>query len=1184
MRFQHSTIEVSGKKRENRIAEAYKSKQTLTKGSKNMDIRVGSRQGGRGNGFRGGSPFKKRQYLTGDFARDMLSLRIKGRIRSPQTRKETMVDETPQFITYLTLALQNISDIIGEDISKMRSKNSVEKSLKKSGKLWEVASFLWLHAEDQPKRDFAKLSKEANEKGEDPDYVAFAKAIVVKLWELRNMFVHWSQHRSAGALVVDKAFYRFVEGELYSAAMPDAIGLGRKSEKMFKLRLFNPHDDAKLQYEFTRKGMIFLVSLALYRHDASEFIQQFPDLQLPPREWEMEKGYKKRIAEEDLVSLRKKGGSIKAILDAFTHYSMRASRTDIDLKNKDYLNFANVLTYLNKVPMASYNYLTLREEAQALAEAAEKSTESEENKRFKYLLHPRQKDRFLTLALAFIEDFHVLDCIRFKRLDITVRPERSRYMFGPIEAGTKNEFGDELSDANGMDRHYVISHGNAEFEYVPEKSDHENRSIRISRLRGRIGEGEIMRLLLAFFTTRDANVPAEKNPANTELQTYLRSYHRILERMLNAKTLDELKFDSPDFKNDFKRVSGKSVDALTKENFVEEMKPFFPAGITRYFVGDEMKLDTRALQDILASKLAARADRASDFLKRLDRLTDWRELDEESRKRVGPPICKIGELKYPPRTCKMTDAQLIKRVLDYINLNLNDPNDKFRQLPRGLRHRGIRDVEFQMLHRDIGRFGSNPDGLWRTLKKREALNGEDGPLEALKARERELFQAEQRRCRGKVDKNGRPLRVGHTLTMLSAAATELYRDTCTEIHETWCRDLADEEAELLPFFCRMYGVRTGMPLDRDSLVKTILGIDLQSWSMAYDYENGAPRTEPRKLEDAKGLIVSQIPVPNLIAIRCMPRPDDGSKFQFNPVFRAFLPYEEGRMALRKYYDVAPLIAYVGSHTDRFNEAVDPSAPGVETRGGQEAEVEFGKLPPKERAGFSRNDVNRAIQEILRVERQDKLLLACAKCYWDRYMDASVQSTMKDKLAGFSFSEFASIGEFFSKHIDDRVSEGVTIRMMPNDFARPVYSVITEHLDELVPLTKPIDGEKGVYSLYDLNLTLKDLQRKENSLRLNFLPAVVNFEILGHEPEEKIGIDALFEHYKKELLAVSKGPLTREEFDAVVAFRNRLVHPRKKDVLEKNEPRPAKKEPLTLSEVGLDFVAGVLRRFGCLRIA
>ena len=1138
---------------------------------------MGMRSHGRGNGFHGGAPFKKREYLSGEFDRDMKSLRIKGLIRSPQTRKEMYVDETPQFITYLTLALQNISDIIGKDISKMREASSVEKAIAKSGNLWKVASFLWIHRAEQPKRDFDKKSKEAEERDEEADYVKYAKSIVVKLWEMRNMFVHSSQPRAAKVLVVNKEFYRFVEGELYGEAIQHSLGDGRKSEKALKQRIFTPHDDSNSCYEFTRKGMIFLVCLALYRHDASEFVQQFPDLQLPPREWEMEKGYKRRMTEEELVALRKKGGSVKAILDAFTYYSMRASRTDIDVQNIDYLNFANILTYLNKVPMASYNYLALKEEAQALADAAAKSTESEENKRFKYLLHPRQKDRFLTLALAFIEDFKVLECIKFKRLDITVRPERSRYMFGKIKEGEKNEFGQELSDANGMDRHYVISHGNAEFEYIPGKDEHYG-DVRIARLRGRIGEGEIMRLLLAYFSTRKPGVAAENNSVNKELNTYLRSYHRILERMLNAKTIDELTLDDSEFRNDFKRVSGKGNDVFTKERFVEEMKPFFPVGITRYFVQDAMNLGTLAQQDVLSSKLSAMEDRASDFLMRLECLTDWRELDEEAKKRIGPPRCKIGELKYPPRTCKMSDAHLVKRVLDYINLNLNDPKDKYRQLPRGMRHRGVRDVEFQLLHRDIGRFGSNPDGLWRTLEKREALNGVDGPLEALKNRERELFKEEQRRCRGKLDKNGRPLRVGHTLTMLAAAATELYRDMCAQLREDWCRDLAPEDAELLPFICRMYGVRTGMPLDKDSLVKTVLGIDLKSWSMAYDYEKGAPRETPRRLEDAKELIVSQVPVPNQIAIRCMPRPADGSKFQFNPAFRAFQPYAEGHMALRKYYDVKPLIEYVGSH-DRLEEAVDPNAPGVETRAGQEAaEGEFGKLPPKDWVGFSRNDVNRAIQEIQRVERQDKLLLACAKCYWDAYMEVTVQTTMKDKLSGFSLPEFASIGQFFSRHIDDAVN-GVTIRMMPNDFARPVYSVIIEHLDELVPQAKPIAGTDSIYSLYDLNLVLKDLQRKENKIRLEYLPAVIKFEILGHEPEEKIGIDALFEHYRKELLAVSKVPLTREEFDAVVAFRNRLVHPVKK---EKGKNKV--KVSLTLSKVDLDFVAGVLSRFGCLRVS
>lgn len=1108
---------------------------------------------------------KKRQYLTGEYTKDMRDLRIKGRIRNPQTRMDTDVDETPQFITYLTLALQNLSDIIGEDLSKKRMAKEVEKALVKSGKLWEVASFLWLHQDDMPKRNYDKTGSAG---GAEPDYVKFAKAITVKLWEFRNMFVHSTVPQAAKALIVDRFFYQFVEGELYAWAISHAMGAGRKTEKTFKLRLFNPHDDSRLKYEFTRKGMIFLVCLALYRHDAMEFIQQFKDIRLAPKEWELKCGLVENCTEKELGDLRRKGGSNKAIIDAFSYYSMRSSRTDIDVMNIRYLNFANILSYLNKVPLASYNYLALEDEVEKLKLAAAKSNESEENKRFKYLLHPRQKDRFLSLALAYIEDFKKLECIRFKRLDVTVRPERSRYMFGPVPEGSKNEFGEEITDANGMNRHYAIVDGKAEFEYVPGKKEHYG-AIRIARLRGSISEGEIMRLMLAMFMRSQGNTEI-KDP-NDVLKEYLLNYHRILERMLNAEDNSDFSLENPDFKNDFKRVSGKGRDALDKNGFVDAMKPFFPSGITRYFTGEGMEPSTVDLQNALSSKLQAMCDHASDFLKRMDCLTDWLSLDRDARLELGDPKCKIGELKYPPRTCRVTDSQLIKWVMAYINLNLTSKEDKYRQLPRGLRHRGVRDFEYQLLHRDIGRFGVDPVVLWRTLEKRAALNGVDGPLEALKAREQELFRDEQRRCRGKFDKNGRPLRVGHTLTMLAYAAAELYIDTCEQLRGVWCGNLEEEDAELLPFICRMYGVRTGMPLDRNSLVKTILGIDLETWSMAYDYENNAPRSEPRKLEEAKNLIVSQVPVPNQIAIRCMSVSQKDDKFLFNPAFRDFKPYENGRMALRGFYDVSPLIKYVRSH-DRLEENVDAYAAGVEIRGGQEpVEGEYGKRPPKKAIGFSRNDVNRAIQDILLCERQDKILLACAKDYWDAYMRDEIKTSLKDKISGFELAECADIGQFFTKSIDDSV-DGVKIRMMPNDFARPVYSVIVEHLKELLPDVSPIPGTDGVYALYDLNLALKDLQRKENSLRIKYLPAIVKFEILGNEPQEKLhgGKDALFEHYKRELCSVSKNPLTREEFDAVVNLRDRLVHP-----IQKKEGAKG------LVNTDINLALATLRRFGCL---
>ena len=82
--------------------------------------------------------FKKpRTYLSGDFRRDMKELRILGRIRNPQKRTEVDVDETPQFVTYLTLALENLSNILGKgkDLSGHKTPDAVLKELADEKKL-----------------------------------------------------------------------------------------------------------------------------------------------------------------------------------------------------------------------------------------------------------------------------------------------------------------------------------------------------------------------------------------------------------------------------------------------------------------------------------------------------------------------------------------------------------------------------------------------------------------------------------------------------------------------------------------------------------------------------------------------------------------------------------------------------------------------------------------------------------------------------------------------------------------------------------------------------------------------------------------------------------------------------------------------------------------------------------------
>lgn len=1123
------------------------------------------------SGFR-----KPRTYLSGDFKRDMKELRIKGTIRNPQTRRDENRDETPQFISYLTLALQNLSEVLGKDDPKYdltgkRTAETVLKALDESGRIGEVASFLWLHRVDEPEGDFGKKVTRAGV--ERPEYEWRARDMVLKLWELRNMFVHSTQDRASKVLVVEPDFYRFIEGELYGEARMHALGAGRKSEKVFKLKLFTPNNDAKTKYEFTRRGLIYLVCLALYRHDASEFIQQFRDMQLPPRMWEVEQGYVEAKNEKELLELRKKGGSVKAIVDAFTYFSMRASRTDIDVENRHYLNFANILLYLNKVPDAAYDYLALEKESQDLVRAAADSKESEANRRFKYLLQERRKDRFLTLALAYIEDFGKLPCIRFKRLDITPRKDRKRYIFGPIPTGTKNEQGVELADANGMDRHYALANGVAQFEYVPKPNQHYG-DIRITSLRGGIGENEIMRLIYVMF---DANHVKRAEPG-AALERYLEAYHRILERMLNANDPLALSLDDPQFRADFKTVSGKGDEALAKDRFVEEMKPFFSENVTRFFTGESFVADRDEVRRRLYRRFTAMADHAGDLLVKMEKLTDWKELDEATKDALKPLRCKIGELKFPPRTCKINDAQLVRMVLRYINLYLS-ADEKYRQLPRGMRHRGVRDFEFQLLHTDIGRFGVDPTALWKTLEKREGLNGEGGALEALKAREGEIFRQEQRRCRGKTDKNGRPLRVGHTLTMLATAAAELYRESCEDLRDYWCgNELSDEDAELLPYVAKAYGVRSGQALERDALVKSILGIDLEKWAHAFDYASGK-NFEGRTLAEAKELIAAGIPVPNDIARRCVDPAKVAEAFT-NRAFRAFEPFGNGRMRLRDYYDVKPLIDYVKTH-DRNADAVDPAAPGIEPRGGQDlVEGAFGKQPPRERHDFCKNEVNRAIQAILRAECQDKVLLACAKAYWDEYMKAEVQSVAKNKIANFKLAEVEHIGKFFATPLDDEIG-GVKVRMMPNDFARPAYGVITKHIKELARRTKPLSETDGVYSFYDLWLALRDIQREESNIRLRFLAADALLEALAGPPHLDIPketskadkLQLFFEAWRKALLPFNRAhPLEREEFDLMTEFSDRLRHP------------VTGAKCLGLSEYGDEKLARIdalYRRFGCI---
>lgn len=256
------------------------------------------------------------------------------------------------------------------------------------------------------------------------------------------------------------------------------------------------------------------------------------------------------------------------------------------------------------------------------------------------------------------------------------------------------------------------------------------------------------------------------------------------------------------------------------------------------------------------------------------------------------------------------------------------------------------------------------------------------------------------------------------------------------------------------------------------------------------------------------------------------------------------------------------------HNDNID--LDKLVDGIEAHLGDNFEKEiYGKKKPAGKVLFSASEVNKAIQKILMAERQDKILLACAKYYWDEYMKEVVKTPLKDKIKGFRLADASNIREFFTNSIDDNI-DGIRIRMIPNDFAKPVYSVIISHLKELMKKVKPI--ETNVYSFFDLANALNELQYKEKELRVKYLPAILKFEDLGNETSDIDGKDALYEHYKKNLLGVSNKPLTRDEFNNILNFRNRLVHP----------SRQAKDNNLqSLLQTNIDSVISTLKRFGCL---
>ena len=1016
------------------------------------------------------------------------------------------VDETPFFLLYLNYGVNNIVSVTGID-PQIASPDKMDSAITDEAKA-KLVNFLWLFNVENPKDEFPS-----------PECLERAVAVAKKIFELRNFFAHLNENGN-DALVLNRDLYVLIEGELGSLARTSLMETaGIRSDKVNKLKLAIPHNDEKTSYELTRKGVIFLTCLALYKDDANEFCSLFHDMKLPTKQLSVaEKAAAELPAaisatETEPAANRSKA---KALHEMFTMFSMRKGR-DLDTLAEDFnfMSFADIIGYLNKVPAVSFDYLSLDKENENLKARAEESTESEENKKFKYTLHRRFRDRFLSFAAGYCEDFDLLPCIRFKRLDITPASDRKRYLFGK-----------DKDNRLRMDRHYAIVRDAIRFEWCPQKHF---GPIHIGSLRSAISSSQMKQLLALVFKKKNAS------QINAEIDRYFTAYHTVLEKMINVGDCNDLYLDSdPELLQAISIVTGKSEAELLSDDadILAIADPFFPANLTRFFLDTDNRMSVREMQVALYNKLASNTDHAEDFLARLNALDEWRKAPRDPEHSAPMPVCSKDEVKYPPRHCKFSDADLCAWVFRYLNLFLAD-NRKFRQLPKSKQHRGDLDYEYQFIQSLVGKFNLDQIGLWKVLEKRRPELKDQ--IEMLKyGISRQLKQAVSSSA-----KLPRGRRTQPTLTMLARAAAESYSKFCYAEMKKYDDEDASASPELLRQECRRFGIRSGMEKDKDAMIRTVLRLDPAKWGNAFDYEKNAKRSSARPLDSVEH-IVSQVPFPNLLmqrfAASALAKVKDSLESDGSFDFNKFLRTLENKVALRDYYDVTPLVAYAHTH-DRTNPVLSGDASGIR------------KDCPT--AVFSAAAISRTVAAIKDVRNQDTVLCRIAFDYWDRFKEGNTTVKLKEKKTSIQFrNEFDPEGKQLSVYdvfsapvlLESKDTAGKKIQLVCNDVNRPILAQIKRYFNVIV---KHMDArtDQEVFDFYRLVEKMREISAADRAKRLEMIGLVMKFDATAPiassryvkgKPEQNRAMELA------EYARVFPG-FSAQEYDILAKARNAVFH-------------------------------------------
>ncbi len=1019
--------------------------------------------------------------------------------------------ELPFFQYYLNQAVVNLQKLGAPDLSGDEDKAQKLIEELPDAKIQILADFLWLFKTDNPGEDFK-------------DYRKITTMLVDKIFRLRNFFCH-RERGDIKPLLTNAAFYHFFAGWALGEARLHSLEGGVKSDRIFKMSIMNTQeinkdDRTRNTYAFTRRGIVMLVCMALYKDEAVEFCQALDDMKLPRVELDEEL----EQSDSEQTELRKKAGIRTAYHLVFSYFSKKRSFNAVDEENHDFVCFTDIIGYLNKVPMVSMDYLALNEERKRLAELEAASTESDENKRFKYTLHRRMKDRFLSFITAYCEDVSLLPHIHFKRLDISSYIGRKRYCFGI-----------ESDNSVRQSRHYAIEKDAIRFEW---RAKQHYGDIHIDSLRSAISASEFKRLMLA---SRSEKTKGQFN-ADRELDAYFTAYHKVLEKMLNEPECDFINREG--YLPELTAITGASrKELMDNPTLLEKMRPFFPENITRFFIPRDNIPDNQALLEQLKNALQNAIKHDDDFIARMDGATEW-----TSKYADVPPEKRPKR----PQEYRFNDNAFISKVFALLNLYLPDDR-KFRQLPKGKQHRACMDFEYQTLHAIIGRFASDPQELWDYLKGIKTVYRYEGNkripdhtinvidskrrpelfnvADQLAAKEKDFFYQEKKRLdrNPQFDANGRQPR--HSLQMLARAALLLHKEFCKKLLAHYEKANLDGLRAQLQEDCRKFGVRLGLPLSHDAIIKTILHIDEVKWTHAFNEKENRP-WENRSLLNG-GHVVTQVPLPNTFTSSCLARilinrPDmrpffraDGS-FDFNKLFREVFA-AKAKLSLRNYYDVTPLLALAKTN----NVA------------GTAWEPQLLELYPRQEAHPGGTEIDKAVRKIKDVHNQDLLLLDLALDYHQRFEEK--EQTANAQHIGFDACR--DIYDYFNNE-EKIVINGVTVFLKPNDRLRSSFAQIRGFIKGITASYSDEQKAKGI-GFYDLSREYRRIQAKDRRIKIRYFGRILKLESLVEEPDltnvpEEERRKKLFPVYLRRTPGRKKR-MTFEEFDSLVEFRNRLNH-------------------------------------------